>query len=197
MRFSNSLDRLFASGGHLTVLRELWRTRHQELTGRQLARGAGLSSAQTARVLRALHDEGLALSRSAGPSFLWHWNADHLWASKLAALFEAEARVRSELLEDIRVAFRELPVLDVRVFGSFSRGNERVDSDIDVFVETSDEQTAKSVRDSLNERSPLFWRKYGNPISPLILTTREIRRIPYRELIKSIREEGIEVASSR
>lgn len=191
MRFEDSLNRLFASGGHLAVLRALWKNRGQGLTGREVAKAAKLSSAQTARILRALQDEGIALSQSAGPSFVWRWNESHLWAPRLVVLFNVEVAVRNELVSDLRVAFRGLPVKDARLFGSIARGDERVDSDIDLFVETRDFRAAQKVREALNERSPRFWAKYGNPVSPLILTTQELRNSPNRKRIETIREKGI------
>jgi predicted nucleotidyltransferase len=195
MRFQNSLDQLIASIGHLAVLRALWKNQRTELTGRALARASGLSTAQTARVLIGLQDEGLALSRVAGRAFLWRWNEAHYWGRQLSAMFEFEADARRQLVEDLRVVFRDVPVRRVRLFGSVASGDERVDSDVDLFVETKDARATQRVREALGTRSRFMWEKYGNPVAPLILTTTEVGSLRNKKLLRSITETGIEIAS--
>ena len=193
MRFIRSLDELFASAAHLSVLRTLWANRGLGLTGRAVAKSAQVSTAQTARILRQLQDEGIATSRAAGRAFLWRWNEDHHWASQVGRLFERELRARAELIAEVRETFRRLPVREVRLFGSIASGKERVDSDIDLLVVASDAAAADQVREALHRASDRFWSKFGNPLSPLILTSSEVPKSPAAELVRSIRENGIAV----
>lgn len=193
MKFTDSLGGLFASRGHLAVLRAIWTHRLTPMTGREVARAAHLSTAQAARILRSLQDEGIAESRRVGSAFSWSWNHEHLWATQLGSLFSAEARTREEFVERIRVVFREAGARDVRIYGSFARREERPDSDIDLFVEVEDRRHAARIRAILGRQGPGIWKRFGHPISPLILTRNELRRLANHPLISSIHEEGIPV----
>jgi predicted nucleotidyltransferase len=195
MRFEESLDQLLTDSSHIRVLRALWRNSSRRLTGREVATQAHLSAAQTARVLLQLQNVGLASSESAGRAFLWKWNTDHIWASRLEVLFEAEGGLKAQLVQDLSQMLRGLPIKRGVLFGSFSRGQERDDSDIDIFVETATIESAELVRRRLSERRSELWKKYGNPLSPMILTTEEVRRIKGAKLLRSIEAEGIPVVA--
>lgn len=196
MQFNQSLNRLFASGGHVAILRELWHSRREGRTGRELSRLAGLSPAHTARILRGLQDEGIAASRSSGSAFLWTWNDSHVWAAPLHALFSSEANVRNQLIEDLKVTFQDVPVRAVTLFGSVARREERMDSDIDVLIEISGPKSPESVRMALEQGSKLVWGKYGNPLAPLILTTPEAKHPRNRRVLAAARDHGLPILPS-
>lgn len=195
MRLTDSLSSLFASRGHVAVLRAIWAHRQAPMTGREVARAARLSTAQAARILRSLQDEGIAESCRVGAAFAWSWNDEHVWAAQLGALFSAEARTRDELVESIRVVFRGAEARDVRIYGSFARREERPDSDIDLFVEVEGRRDAQRIRELLGRQTRGIWKRFGNPISPLILTRSELRRLANHPLISRIHEEGISVTA--
>lgn len=193
MRFHGSLDQVFTGPTHLRVLRALWKNSARRLTGREIAREARVSTAQTARVLNDLQDSGLATSEAAGKAFLWRWNQDHVWASPIQLLFEEEARIPSDLLRDVAEMLHGLPVVKATLFGSISRNQERDDSDIDLFIETRTTESAEIVRGQLAHRRTSLWRKYGNPLSPIVMTTSEVRRGAGTGLLKAIHREGIRI----
>jgi len=191
MRFHDSLDLLFSDPSHLRVLRALWRSSSEHLTGREVATRAKVSTAQTARTLKDLQDVGLVSSQAAGRAFVWRWNQDHVWAGPVQRLFEAEARLPADLLRDVSGMLKGLPIERARLFGSVSRGRERVDSDIDLFVETPNAYASENVRSRLNRVRVNLWRKYGNPLSLLVLTSREVRRRSGVAFLETIEKEGI------
>lgn len=84
-------------------------------------------------------------------------------------------------------------LIDLRVFGSRSRGDADEYSDMDVFIEVErlDRALKQKVRDVVWEvgfENSLY-------ISPLIFTRDELENTPVRSspLVKSIAEEGIRV----
>jgi uncharacterized protein len=92
-----------------------------------------------------------------------------------------------------RLLASAVPLVDVRVFGSYARGEEESDSDLDVFIEieTLSRQSKKIIRE-------LSWRiglEHGMVISPLIFGRYEIERSPLRSspIIENIMREGISV----
>jgi predicted nucleotidyltransferase len=191
MRFHDSLEMLFSDPSHLRVLRALWKGSSERLTGREVAARAGVSTAQTARVLRDLQDAGIVSSWAAGRAFVWRWNADHVWAPPIRRLFEEEAGVPTRLVADLSRMLQDLPVQRACLFGSIPRGQERSDSDIDLFVQTPNDEASERVRDHLNQAREALWKRYGNPLSPLVMTSREVRRSSEAGLFKTIATEGI------
>ncbi|MCI4317464.1 MAG: hypothetical protein L3K01_01445 [Thermoplasmata archaeon] len=191
MRFHRSLDLVLSGPTHLRVLRALWKNSTRRLTGREVAREANVSTAQTARVLNDLQDSGIARSEAAGKAFTWRWNQDHVWAAPIQRLFEEEARIPSDLFRELAQMLHGLPVKQAALFGSIPRSQERGDSDIDLFIETRTAESAEIVRDQLAHLRTGLWRKYGNPLSPIVMTTSEVRRSANTELLKAIQREGI------
>jgi predicted nucleotidyltransferase len=193
MRFHRSLDQVLTGPTHLRVLRALWKNSARRLTGREIAREAGVSTAQTARVLNDLQDSGIATSEAAGRAFTWRWNQDHVLATPIQRLFEEEARIPSDLLRELAEMLRGLPVEKATLFGSIPRNQERGDSDIDLLIQTRTAKSAEIVRAQLAHKRTGLWRKYGNPLSPLVMTTSEVRRGADTELLTAIQREGIRI----
>ncbi|MCI4325096.1 MAG: nucleotidyltransferase domain-containing protein [Thermoplasmata archaeon] len=191
MRFHRSLDQLLTGPTQLRVLRALCKNSARRLTGREMAREARVSTAQTARVLKHLQDSGLATSEAAGRAFTWRWNPDHVWATPIQRLFEEEARIPSGLLRELTEMLHGLPVQKATLFGSIPRRQERDDSDIDLFIETRTAESAEIVREELAHRRAALWRRYGNPLSPMVMTTSEVRQRAGTELLRTVEREGI------
>ncbi|MCI4327866.1 MAG: nucleotidyltransferase domain-containing protein [Thermoplasmata archaeon] len=191
MRFHHSLEGLFADPSHLRVLRALWKHSPRRLTGRAVASQAGVSVAQTARVLIDLQDVGIVASESVGRAIAWSWNPDHAWARSVARLFEQESEFPTQLAEELTAMLRDLPIERASLFGSVAKGRERSDSDIDLFVEAPNRAAAESVRTHLARARADLWRKYGSPLAPLVLTSDQARRRPGANFVKTIEAEGI------
>ncbi len=160
MRFAASLEEIFADTGHLRVLRALYESYPSKLTGREVAQLAMLSVAQTARVLSKLQDQGIGTSEAAGRASLWSWNPEHAWSESLRSIFQREAAMRDELRKDLSEAIRGLPVKRAALFGSIARGDERVESDVDVFFETPSIEASGAVLDRISTIQLAIVRKY-------------------------------------
>jgi Nucleotidyltransferase domain len=101
-------------------------------TGRQLARLVGASGEGARLALTRLVLQGVVERQAAGAAQMFRLNRDHLAAGPILAL----ASLREELLTRIRaqLAGWDPPPEYAAMFGSTARGEERADSDIDVFV---------------------------------------------------------------
>jgi predicted nucleotidyltransferase len=84
-----------------------------------------------------------------------------------------------------------VPVVDMRVFGSRARGDNEVDSDMDVFVEIEhySHESEEIIRD-------IAWEtglEYLIHVSPHIFSRDDIEQSPLRSssILQNIREEGV------
>ncbi|MCB1284369.1 MAG: nucleotidyltransferase domain-containing protein [Microthrixaceae bacterium] len=118
-------------GAQGRVLEVLARTT-DELNLRTIARLAGISPAQTSRVLPRLAYLGIVRRREVPPASLFSLALDHVAAGPLLAL----AASRQSVLDEIGRAASELVDLPISaiVFGSLARGEADAESDIDLAV---------------------------------------------------------------
>jgi hypothetical protein len=101
-------------------------------TGREVARRIGASMEGTRQVLARLVAQGTVVRERAGAAQMYRLNRQHLAAAAVIAL----AGLREDLLTRLRqllAGWAPAPAY-AALFGSVARGQERPDSDLDVFV---------------------------------------------------------------
>jgi predicted nucleotidyltransferase len=190
MKTREPLGSVLGSPTRLRLTRTLLQWPSRRWTGRELARAAGVSTAQAARDLRALHDVGIVRREVHGRSFAWGWNGEHILASSLSRLFQLEANLGEELKREIGKALRRLPIQQARIFGSVARGEERADSDVDLFLKVRGKVDKARVEDALDEVRHRIGVRFGNPVTALVYTAAELAHPINPGLIRSIRKEG-------
>ena len=192
MKFRDALNPMLGSPTKLGLLRVLFASPRRSWTGRELAKAAGVSSAQTARDLRDLSETSLVTRTVVGRSYSWRLNSAHVLRPALADLFANEASLLSQLLHDLSEGLRPADLERARLFGSIPRGDERADSDVDLYLEvrgSKDRSRAEGAIDSVRSR---LWDRFGNPVSALIYTRAEARHPRNPSLLRTIEEEGVD-----
>jgi predicted nucleotidyltransferase len=193
MRLERALDPILGSKIKLGLLRTMFATPSRHWTGREVARAARTSTAQAARDLTELADVALVLREVTGRSYSWSLNSAHILFPALSQIFAREADLRAEIVRQVADALGPAPFERARLFGSVSRGDERADSDVDLFLQIrnpSERDRAEAAIDRVRSR---VWSRFGNPVSALVYTRAEARRPPNPTLMESIEREGIEV----
>lgn len=193
MRITRALDPVLGTPTKLRLVRSLVGAPARRRTGRELAKQAGVSPAQAARDLRDLLDVGVVNCEVHGRTFAWSWNSDHVLATPVAALMNLEASLRGSLVAEIAKGLRRLPIQKAVLFGSVARGEERADSDIDLFLTVRDEAQRKQVEDSLAALRHQIWVRFGNGLTALVYTSGELKRPANPALLKSIDSDGLRV----
>jgi|WetSurMetagenome_2_1015567.scaffolds.fasta_scaffold00241_17 uncharacterized protein len=88
---------------------------------------------------------------------------------------------------------RKVPVLDVRVFGSRVRADNRPDSDLDIYrvVERLDRSIRRIIQDTAWE----LGLDYSTIIAPVVFSKVEVEQasVRYSPFLEAVREEGIPV----
>ena len=168
MRFDRPFDDVFATGSHVRVLRALVELPDGlTVSGRDIARRAGVSQPTAAEVLRALEDQGLLIVGRRPRAAYYRLNPEHVLAPLLSEIFVQERQTRSDL--EGRIADGLAGIRDVEeayLFGSAARGDMRPNSDIDVAVKS---------RQEIPEEIPgldALYRRFGNRVNVLRLRER-------------------------
>ncbi len=102
------------------------------LTGRAIARVAGLTQPTAQRTLMRLRKAGLVIAAPSPPSLLYRPNSEHLAMPALLALLHLDDELRARMAK--HVAGWHLPPASVVIFGSIARGEAMAGSDLDVLV---------------------------------------------------------------
>lgn len=168
MRLQEGLDDLFATGSHVRVLRALDALpAGVAVSGRELARRAGVSQPTVRDALASLQQQGLLTVARSLRRDSYRFNPEHFLVPVIRDLFRAERSVPVEVERELATAIRSLGgITEAHLFGSAARGNMRPDSDIDVAVAS---QRALPETTSAFER---FFRRFGNRVTLIRLSRR-------------------------
>jgi predicted nucleotidyltransferase len=193
MRLERALDPILGSKTKLGLLRTMFTAPSRHWTGREVAGASRISTAQAARDLTELADVALVLREVTGRSYSWNLNSAHILFPALSEMFAREADLRAEMVRQVADALGSVPFERARLFGSVSRGEERADSDVDLFLQIrtpAERDRADAAIDRVRAR---IWSRFGNPVSALVYTRAEASRPPNPALMESIEREGVEV----
>jgi predicted nucleotidyltransferase len=124
-----------------------------------ISRRARLTMPSTRAALRRLLDAELIVGIGAGRSIVCALNPAHPLAAALAALFNAEREQAGAVFNSIRDAARRLrpTPLAVWLYGSVSRGEDVLSSDIDIALVSSEKNPthqADALREAIAAAAP-------------------------------------------
>jgi len=193
MRFHGGLEDLFGNRVRLRILRMLASESGRGFTGRDLARRCNVSASQANTALQTLEESGVVFRQVAGRAHLWALAADHEWAKSIQRVFADEAAALERLMSELKKVLVKLPAKRAWLFGSIARGDERPTSDVDLFVEVKSEVDRQSVLDRMSSVSGDFALRFGNPVSTLVWSAREMRDPPNPQLLAAVQSEGLPI----
>jgi predicted nucleotidyltransferase len=192
MLWREPLDEILGSRAKIRILRALWRSDGDALSGREIARRIGLSHTGVMRALEQLEEQDVVWPSSDPTGTRYRLNRTHQFVNEgLMPLFGIEAslydRVRDFVLEAVPDA------VSVVIFGSVARGQDAPDSDLDVLVVIPDGSDSLDAGDCIHGVE--FYAKLGKVLVPIIWTRSELADAVERDLplMGNIKREGIVV----
>jgi len=150
------------------------------LSGREIARRSRVALLSAQKALADLVTLEVVDRREASAQHLYTINeASYLVREGIVPLFEAEAKRVDAVFERIRGILLEEEAREVAsavVFGSAARGDDGLTSDFDLLVVTHTEAAVWPWQARLAAASPSLQREFGLCLSPVILSTDDLRR---------------------
>ncbi len=196
--FRQPLDAVFAAPSHLAVCRALLDTA-EGVSGRQVARQAGINHQTCAVALGRLEELGVVRRQGSGQSQLFQLSRENLLVRDLLIPLLRKER---EIFPRVVRRMGELAAgrcVRALVFGSVARGEERRESDLDLLLIADGPWGQASTRQAANAMRAVMAKEWGLRVNAIVLTQRavEVRRRRRDPLIESILQEGIEIAIDR
>jgi len=185
----NWLSEALSSRTKTKVVRLLSSFPTREFTGREIAGIIGVGHRAVDIALVDLVSLDIVTVRHIGRANVYTANGDSRRFRSLANLFEEEARTREALLDEIRSSIPQ--VLSCVLFGSVARGEESLDSDVDLLVITDNPNGLTDALESLRSRVA---KRFSLHLAPIVLTPRQLRvrwKAPY---VVSAKKDGRLVA---
>ena len=165
------LDDILASGAKVAVLRAICDV-NAPLSGREIARRAGISSGRASKVLRELSASGALLARDHGRANTYELADPNLPLVRALRELFGDEHARQESIAGDLVA--GVPgVLAVVLFGSEARGEARPGSDTDLLVVV--DVASSHVEDLLVDRAIEVGRRHQIALSWHVVDLDQLR----------------------
>ena len=187
MRLHNYLETVLGSKVKIKILRELFKYAPKSFTIRELAESIkDVTHTGVRKALGDLQGANLVIIEHHGQSNLLRLNKESKLYDALWTLFlDVEARTSYLLTQDLK---KSIPnsVISCAVFGSVARGTEKPDSDVDVLFITDDKE---AVQKFVEEKLRFFIAKYGNVITPYVMSKFEFVKKKNTLFVKGVLEK--------
>lgn len=175
MKFHQPLDDLLSQKPRVKILRYLSLNR-LEMNGRRIASDLALNPQTCLMALRELVDQGVLVMRNVGNTHLFRLNEQNYVVEQLLRpLFAAESGLLQTAVQEI-VAGLTNSVVSIILYGSASRREERPFSDLDLLVLVASQDERQKVQDLFEQKNESFVARFGNVLSPLVLSVTEFRQ---------------------
>jgi len=159
------------------ALLRLLAPRGDPVSQREAARRTGIQVRSAQRALDDLVALGVVTRLAGGREHLVRLNADHRLAPALTILFDAEAdlfRTLRQTLSEVATRHRPQPVA-LLLFGSAARGDDRLDSDLDVLGVARTQAEAGALLERLAAAAAAIRTAFGAELRPVVLTVAQLR----------------------
>ena len=184
----NWLTRALGSESRTRILRLLAQVPGKEFTGRELARVAGLAHRSVDLAMEDLVALDLVTRRHLGRANVYAANREARRFRIVETLFREERETLTRVKEAIATA---LPDVDSAVlFGSAARGEEGLESDLDLLIVS---RHPGALRGPLRELDRVITRRFSIRPALKVLTPRELRLQWDAPYLQEAREQGIVV----
>jgi len=194
MKFNSPLIDILNSATKLKIVKFLL-THEASMSEREIASILKVSHMSINRIMRELSEMNFVDFVTVGKAHLWRVNRKS-YAFKVLFEFIKDVSGIKDPIGDLKnMILAIIPnnlIKKVVLFGSVAKGEEKTDSDIDIFFLVKDASNKKKIESALEKLSNACLESYGNRLSPYILTEQEAKKKIRQKFISEI-SKGIEI----
>lgn len=167
MIIHNVLNQLFSSAASVSILREL-ALRSKGATGRELARASGITHQAAHNTLSKLELLNIVNRELLGNAHYFILNRKHFLTKNIVELlFDSEREFSDLLFNKIKNTVGKYAV-SVLLFGSVARGDETLESDLDIcIIYTNNKKSIEEIISLLREE---LFEQFGVTLAPYYIT---------------------------
>lgn len=188
MRFNISLLDFVYSETQLKIVRFLL-SHEAAMSEREIASIVKVSHMSVNRALQKLADINLVNFIKIGKAHLWKVNRKSYAFKALSGIVAHMSDITVPLEELKTVIMQNLPKSSVKkvvLFGSVAKGEEKPNSDIDLFILVDGQNAKRTVEPAIDKLSTICLERYGNRLSTYILTQKDLQKKQHLEIIAEI-----------
>ncbi len=192
MLLNNYLENLLGSRTKVKVLKAFAGMPEKAWTSRELAKFVGVSNMSILRCLGDLADMNLVdISKTGNSHVIKVKKSSFAFTKILKPLFTAEKGTREELINDVKDLIPSRYVTTYAIFGSVAAKEEKPNSDIDLLIVTKYKDKIEKL---ITETQWQITGKYGNLLSPFIMTEAEFKGKQNTPFIRDAKKRHILLA---
>lgn len=191
MKFHRVLEEIFSSKIKVSIWKILHCYPEKRFSGRELARLLNVSPSRASEILELFRKYGIVNRIRIGNTSEWTLNKKNILVENLLKIFKIEEKIYQDLKSKIFNTFhKEKSILKVILYGSVARGEEKPNSDIDLFILVKNEKDKDLAANLVHKLNISLLPRYGNVISELIYSKKEWNLKKNSEILKQIQLEG-------
>jgi predicted nucleotidyltransferase len=189
MKLHQYLEKALGNKVSINVLRTLVQYKGKIFTIRRLARDAGVSHPGVSETVNDLEKLGIVQIQPVGRSHQVSLNEKSYVLKKIIEpMFMAEKQTFDQVISILKKHLSTKKIISAVVFGSVSSGQEKEDSDIDVFVVSDDFDNAIMAVSNAGQE---IFTKFHSKVSPIVFSESEFKSKKKSDLVYSILDNHI------
>ncbi len=189
------LEQVLGNKTVITLLRTMITYRGKIFTVRGLADEANVSTNETALVVHDLEKMGIIKIQPIGRAYHLELNEkSYLLSEIIEPAINAEKNTMNELIQVLRKYFDTKKIITAAIFGSVASVEEKIDSDIDLFIISNDHDHAITL---VSEASKQVSIRFNEMLSPIIFTEKEFKAKQKGSLVQSIIDNHILICGKK
>jgi len=161
------------------------------MSEREIAAVSDVSHMSVNRIMHELAQINFVHILRTGRSHLWRVNWDSYACQALSEIFQLPSGSRAPFEDLKKTILSHLPlslIEKITLFGSIAQGSEQFNSDIDLYIQVKNGQGKQNIKQAIEKLGQLCLERYGNVLSPYILSDSELKRKGRLNLISNINQ---------
>ncbi|MEK6932120.1 MAG: nucleotidyltransferase domain-containing protein [Thermoproteota archaeon] len=189
------LEQVLGNKTVITLLRTMITYRGKIFTVRGLANEANVSTNETALLVHDLEKMGIIKIQPIGRAYHLELNEkSYLLSEIIEPAINAEKNTINELIQVLRKYFDTKKIITAAIFGSVASVEEKIDSDIDLFIISNDHDHAITL---VSEASKQVSIRFNGMLSQIIFTEKEFKAKQKGSLVQSIIDNHILICGKK